>query len=58
MTTRLMKVLLVLALGGLGLVAVSCGGDGDGESSAQSGGTLNMLDTAGGVDSLDPGYWH
>ena len=57
MTTRLIKVLLVLALGGLGLVAVSCGGDGD-STSAQSGGTLNMLDTAGGVDSLDPGYWY
>jgi peptide/nickel transport system substrate-binding protein len=57
MTTRLIKALLVLALGGLGLVAVSCGG-GDDESSAQAGGTLNMLDTAGGVDSLDPGYWY
>ena len=56
MTTRLIKALLVLALGGLGWSAVSCGGDG--ESSAKSGGTLNVLDTAGGIDSLDPGYWY
>jgi len=56
MTTRFIKALLVLALGGLGLVAVSCGGDD--ESSAQAGGTLNVLDTAGGIDSLDPGYWY
>ena len=56
MTTRFIKALLVLALGGLGLVAVSCGGDG--ESSAQSGGTMNTIDMAGGVDSLDPGYWY
>ena len=27
MTTRFIKALLVLALGGLGLVAVSCGGE-------------------------------
>ena len=36
MTTRLIKALLVLALGGLGLVAVSCGGDDD-EAAAQAG---------------------
>ena len=27
-------------------------------SGAKAGGTLNVLDTAGGVDSLDPGYWY
>ena len=55
MTTRLIKAALVLAaIGGLGLVAVSCGS----ESGAQSGGTLNVLDTAGGIDSADPGYWY
>ena len=25
---------------------------------AKKGGTLKVLDTAGGVDSLDPGYWY
>jgi peptide/nickel transport system substrate-binding protein len=34
----------------------ACGGDGGSE--AKSGGTLKILDTAGGVDSLDPGYWY
>ena len=24
----------------------------------KTGGTLNVLDTAGGVDSIDPGYWY
>jgi len=33
----------------------SCGSS---ESGAKAGGTLNVLDTAGGVDSLDPGYWY
>jgi peptide/nickel transport system substrate-binding protein len=34
----------------------ACGDDGGG--GAKAGGTLNVLDTAGGVDSLDPGYWY
>ena len=49
--------LAVRRLAGSALVAASCGG-GDGEAAAQAGGTLNVLDTAGGVDSLDPGYWY
>src|SRR6185312_6108703 len=55
MNKRLIKALILLALGGLGLTAASCGSS---ESGAQSGGTLNVLDTAGGIDSLDPGYWY
>jgi peptide/nickel transport system substrate-binding protein len=55
MTTKLIKAMLVLAVGGLALVASSCGSS---ESGAQAGGTLKVLDTAGGVDSLDPGYWY
>ena len=55
MTTKLIKAMLVLAVGGLALVASSCGSS---ESGAKAGGTLNVLDTAGGVDSLDPGYWY
>jgi peptide/nickel transport system substrate-binding protein len=55
MNKRLIKALILLALGGLALTAASCGND---ESGAKSGGTLNVLDTAGGIDSLDPGYWY
>ena len=55
MTTKLIKLMLVLAVGGLGLAVASCGSS---ESGAKAGGTLNVLDTAGGVDSLDPGYWY
>jgi peptide/nickel transport system substrate-binding protein len=34
----------------------ACGDDGGG--GAKAGGTLKILDTAGGIDSLDPGYWY
>ena len=57
MTTKLIKPAILLALAAtLGLVAASCGSSSS--SGAQEGGTLNVLDTAGGVDSLDPGYWY
>jgi peptide/nickel transport system substrate-binding protein len=39
------------------LVVAACGG-GNGGGEAKSGGTLKVLDTAGGIDSLDPGYWY
>src|SRR5919198_3245550 len=39
------------------LVVAACGGGGGG-GEAKSGGTLKILDTAGGIDSLDPGYWY
>jgi peptide/nickel transport system substrate-binding protein len=41
---------LLLALG-----IAACGGGGGGK---KSGGTLKILDTAGGIDNLDPGYWY
>ena len=42
------------------LVIAACGGDdgGGGGGEAKSGGTLKVSDTAGGIDSLDPGYWY
>jgi peptide/nickel transport system substrate-binding protein len=56
MATKLIKpAILLVAVALLGLVATSCGSS---ESGATSGGTLNVLDTAGGIDSLDPGYWY
>jgi peptide/nickel transport system substrate-binding protein len=39
------------------LVIAACGGGGGG-GEAKKGGTLKVLDTAGGIDSLDPGYWY
>jgi peptide/nickel transport system substrate-binding protein len=42
---------LALALG-----VAACGSDDGGGSNGKTGGTVNILDTAGGVDSLDPGY--
>ena len=56
MTKKPLTVLFALVLGALALVAASCGSDDGG--SAQKGGTLKVLDTAGGIDSLDPGYWY
>lgn len=38
------------------LVIAACGSGGGGE--AKKGGTMTILETAGGVDSLDPGYWY
>ena len=40
----------------LALAVVACGGGGGGGE--KKGGTVTILDTAGGVDSLDPGYWY
>jgi peptide/nickel transport system substrate-binding protein len=47
----------VLAALAAGLLIAACGG-GDGGGEAKKGGTLKVLDTAGGIDSLDPGYWY
>jgi peptide/nickel transport system substrate-binding protein len=57
MRTSLLKASIALAVAVALAVGISaCGGDGGAE--AKSGGTLKILDTAGGVDSLDPGYWY
>src|SRR5215212_1171665 len=46
----------------LGITVAACGDDDDdgggGGGGASSGGTVRILETAGGVDSLDPGYWY
>ena len=51
----------------LALVVAGCGGGNNSQRAAaaqrrrrrgKQGGTLKILDTAGGVDSLDPGYWY
>jgi peptide/nickel transport system substrate-binding protein len=48
-------VAVVLAAVG---IAACGGGGGGGGGEAKKGGTLRVLDTAGGIDSLDPGYWY
>jgi peptide/nickel transport system substrate-binding protein len=57
MRTSLIKALIGVGAGLLLAFGVAaCGGGGGGE--AKSGGTLRILDIAGGIDSLDPGYWY
>jgi peptide/nickel transport system substrate-binding protein len=51
------SIALVAALASA-LVVAACGGGGGGGGEAKKGGTVTILDTAGGVDSLDPGYWY
>jgi peptide/nickel transport system substrate-binding protein len=50
-TSIAMVAALVAALG-----VAACGDDNGGEG--KKGGTVTILDIAGGVDSLDPGYWY
>jgi len=54
-TLRCVTGLFVAALAALGVAA--CGSS-SGGAAAKNGGTLTELDVAGGVDSLDPGYWY
>ena len=46
---------LIVALAMTALLAAGCGSGG---GKTKKGGTLTILDTAGCVDSLDPGYWY
>jgi len=65
---KLRRLLPLAALGILALVvAAGCGGGGSKSSTSggastntngKTGGTVTILDTAGSVDSLDPGYWY
>jgi peptide/nickel transport system substrate-binding protein len=61
---KLRRLLPLAALGIVALVvAAGCGGGSKSKSSTnaatgKTGGTITILDTAGSVDSLDPGYWY
>jgi hypothetical protein len=62
---KLWRLLPLAAIGVLALVAAGCGGGGGGggggssqSTSGKTGGTITILDSAGSVDSLDPGYWY
>lgn len=59
------RFLLCALVAVLALVAAGCGGGNDNNgggggnaATGKKGGTLTIVDTAGGVDSLDPGYWY
>jgi peptide/nickel transport system substrate-binding protein len=60
MRTSIVKIFLAVAVVlALSVGVGACGGGGGGGGGeAQKGGTLKVLDTAGGIDSLDPGYWY
>src|SRR2546422_11378236 len=58
MRTSIVKVFFAIAAAlALAVGIAACGGGGGGGETKQ-GGTLKVLDAAGGVDSLDPGYWY
>jgi peptide/nickel transport system substrate-binding protein len=58
MRTSIVKVFFAIAAAlALAVGIAACGGGGGG-GEAKKGGTLKVLDTAGGIDSLDPGYWY
>src|SRR3954454_8462799 len=54
-----LKILIaVVASLALGITVAACGSDDNGGGGASSGGNVKILETAGGIDSLDPGYWY
>src|SRR5437764_9073230 len=63
---KLARISVVAAVIVTSVVLAACGGgskSGSGANSGPSGtpvqgGTATVLETAGGVDSLDPGYWY
>src|SRR3954453_1908868 len=48
----------VIASLALGITVAACGSGSGGGGEASSGGTAKILEVAGGIDSLDPGYWY
>src|SRR4051794_19655335 len=54
MRKRMTALLLALLMLAAAVVATGCGSS----SSGKKGGEVTILDVAGGVDSLDPGYWY
>jgi peptide/nickel transport system substrate-binding protein len=58
MRIPLLKASIVAACLAAALLVVACGDGDGGDGGATTGGTLEILETAGGVDSLDPGYWY
>jgi peptide/nickel transport system substrate-binding protein len=58
MRISLLKASIAVSVAlGLTVGIAACGSD-NGGGEAKQGGTLKVTDTAGGIDSLDPGYWY
>jgi peptide/nickel transport system substrate-binding protein len=58
---RLARLLPFMVAAVAGLVVAGCGSSSTSSSTSsthKSGGTVTVLDVAGGVDSLDPGFWY
>jgi len=66
---KLWRLLPLAAIAVLALVAAGCGSSGGGggstggsaennNTSGKTGGTVTINDSAGSIDSLDPGYWY
>jgi peptide/nickel transport system substrate-binding protein len=61
---KLWRLLPIAVVGVVALVVAGCGGSSKSSSSSsksttgKTGGTITILDSAGSVDSLDPGYWY
>src|ERR1700732_1117854 len=56
---KLSRLLPIVAVASL--VIAGCGSSSsssNGTSAGKNGGTVTILEIAGGVDSLDPGYWY
>jgi peptide/nickel transport system substrate-binding protein len=53
-----LKASIAVVVGLMAALAIAACGSGGGGGEAKKGGTVTILDTAGGVDSLDPGYWY
>jgi peptide/nickel transport system substrate-binding protein len=59
MRSSLLKASIAVIAGlALAVGVAACGGGGGGGGSAKKGGTLTVLDSAGGIQSLDPGFWY
>lgn len=57
--TWLMAIAIAcVAVAGCGSSKSSSSSSGAGSSAGKTGGTVTVLEVAGGVDSLDPGYWY
>ena len=54
----LIAITATVAISACGSSSSSSSGAGASTSAGKSGGTLTVVDVAGGVDSLDPGYWY
>ena len=51
-------VLSAIAIALVAMAGILVSGCGSSSSSTKNGGTVTIMEVAGGVDNLDPGYWY